>query len=366
MDTREQPGRSGAGFHAGLVLDGRYRLERPLGEGGMGAVWVGHQIALDRAVAIKVLHVTDVQRGTSNARLRREALALAAVHHPAVVEVYDYGETTDGVPYVVMELVRGEGLAERMARRGALPAEEAVALVLPLLDGLAAAHRAGIIHRDIKPENVILAAGRDGRGGEVAKLLDFGIASVTVAGDEARLTSDGGIIGTPAYMAPEQMRGEATDERTDVWGVGALVYELIAGEPPFGEGNLFAVLGRVVSQPPPYPRRAQGLDGRLWALLMDALRKDPAERTPSATALRDALAGWLAPRPARVASPAGATPPPALSPEAAAARLAPTLLASSPAAPIAPSVPSPSASLPLPADDVPPSFDGLIRAKLDR
>ena len=271
----------------------------------MRAAWarsgIGHQIALERAVAVKVLRVTG---DTSRARLRREALALAAVHHPAVVEVYDYAETPEGAPYVVMELVRGEGLAERMARRGAIPAGEAVALVLPLLEGLAAAHRANIIHRDIKPENVILAEGH--HGGTMPKLLDFGIASVALAADEARLTADGGIIGTPAYMAPEQMRGEAGDERTDVWAVGVLLYELIAGEAPFGGGNLFAVLARVVSQPPPYPRQAQGLDGRLWSLLMNALRKDPAERTPSATALRDALAGWLATRSA--AAPAARRP----------------------------------------------------------
>ncbi len=341
MDEASQPGERAAGFQAGLVLDGRYRLERQLGAGGMGTVWVGHQIALDRAVAVKVLHVTGA---TSRARLRREALALAAVHHPAVVEVHDYGETADGVPYIVMELVRGEGLAERMARRGAMPAEEAVALVLPLLEGLAAAHGAGIIHRDIKPENVILAD-----AGATPKLLDFGIAAVALDESDARLTTDGGIIGTPAYMAPEQMRGETVDERTDVWAVGVMLYELIAGEAPFGGGNVFAVLARAASQPPPYPRQAPGLDGRLWALLMNALRKNPAERTPSATALHDALAGWLATRPA-ARGPAPATP----TREAALARIAPTLRA--------PTLPGGAP----PADDEPPSIDGLIRAKLAR
>jgi len=215
--TREgYDGRSAAGFRAGLVLDNRYRLERPLGEGGMGTVWVGTQLALQREVAVKSLHSTAPAQRT---RLRREALALAAVHHPAIVEVYDYGETAGGMPYVVMELVRGESIAARLDRVGAFSAEDAVILVLPLLEGLAVAHRAGVVHRDIKPDNVVLTAGPSGL---LAKLLDFGIARVERSVD-GRLTTDGSFVGTPAYMAPEQMRGGETDERVDVWGMGTLL-----------------------------------------------------------------------------------------------------------------------------------------------
>ncbi len=344
-----QDGRAAAGFHAGLILDNRYRLDRPLGEGGMGTVWVGTQLALQREVAVKSLHLADVSH---RSRLRREALALAAIHHPAIVEVYDYGETTGGLPYVVMEFVRGESIAARLDRVGAFSAEEAVILLLPLLEGLAVAHRAGVVHRDIKPDNVVLTAGPSSL---LAKLLDFGIARIDRSA-EGRLTADGSFVGTPAYMAPEQMRGGETDERVDVWGMGTLLYQLIAGEAPFGTHDIVVVMRRVLDEPPPYPRRAVGLDGRLWGILMTALRKDPAERTTSALALREALAGWLdargVPLPRGILS--SAIPPSESSP-----LLEPTVLAepraSSPPAPLTPQF-----------EDAPASFDGLIRAKLGR
>ena len=332
-----------SGFFAGLVLDGRYRLESLLGEGGMGTVWVGSQLALQRRVAVKSLRLASPSH---RARLRREALALAAVHHPSIVEVHDYGETEGGVPYVVMEFVRGESLSARIEREGALHAEEAVNLVLPLLDGLAAAHRAGVVHRDIKPDNVVLASGPTGA---FAKLLDFGVARVD-SDDEARLTLDGSFVGTPAYTAPEQMRCGATDERVDVWGMGALLYYLIAGEAPFGAHNLLTVMRRVLEDPPSYPRKAGGLDGRLWGILTAALRKAPEERTPSAIALRDSLAGWLEAR--GISSPRWITPAPTHQ-AGSSGPLEPTLLAAPDSAVVLRSI-----------DDAPPSFDVLIRTKL--
>ena len=342
-EGQSNDGRPAPAFHAGLVLDGRYRLERPLGEGGMGAVWVAYQLALQREVAVKVLHFSAE---SSRARLRDEALALAAVRHPAVVQVYDYGEMEGGVPYVVMELVAGEPLGAHLGRVGTLPADEAVALVLPILEGLAAAHRAGIIHRDIKPENVILAPGPTGVG---PKLLDFGISRRGHAG-ASRLTADGSILGTPAYMAPEQVRGVEVDERADVWAVGVLLYELLAGTTPFAADNVFVVIRGVLDKTPSYPRGARGLDGRLWAILMAALRKDPADRTASAPAMRDALAGWLE---ARKAGPAPRAAAPAVLPVEVSARLAPTLAAG----------PGSETSL-VSAEDAPSSIDALIRAKL--
>ncbi|MFO0760720.1 MAG: serine/threonine-protein kinase [Byssovorax sp.] len=345
---------SSVGLRAGLVLDGRYRLERPLGEGGMGLVWVAEQLALERKVAIKSLRFAG---GDLRDRLRREALALASVHHPAIVQVHDYGETADGVPYVVMELVSGESLAAHLARRGPMAAEEAVALALPRLDGLAAAHAAGIIHRDIKPSNVLLGVGPDGI---TPKLLDFGIAFVE-RGDYARITRDGGVLGTPVYMAPEQARGEQADARADVWGVATLIYELIAGEPPFLHGNLVEVLRRIVEQPPPYPREARGLNGRLWSILTAALRKSRDERTGSVKELRGALSAWLETRPG---APAAAPPlagPAAPSRESRAE--ATTLPAGSPA-PNSPRPPAPTPRDAAGSAGGPPSLDALIREKL--
>ena len=345
VDERLAPGPSG--FFAGLVLDGRYRLDSLLGEGGMGTVWEGSQLALQRQVAVKTLHVAAP---AFRVRLRREALALAAVHHPAIVEVYDYGETEAGLPFVVMELVRGESLAQRLDRLGAFPAEDAVSLILPILEGLGAAHRAGVIHRDIKPDNVVLA---ESPSGVLPKLLDFGIARLENDTD-ARLTMAGSFVGTPAYMAPEQMRNGPTDERVDVWGVGALLYHLIAGEAPFGVQDLLVVMRRVLEEPPSYPRKARELDGRLWGIMMNALRKVPEERTPTALALRDALAGWLEAR--------GVTLTRGIAPAAKpAARvtspIAPTLLAAPDAVPA-------SAVVSSTIDDAPPSIDILIRSKL--
>lgn len=352
-------------FHRGLVLDGRYRLERPLAEGGMGSIWVGHQIALEREVAVKLLRVGSSE--PLRARLRREALALAAVFHPAIVQVYDYGETPGGSPYLVMELVRGDTLGARLSREGPFPVASAVQLAVALLEGLAAAHRAGIVHRDIKPDNVVLASTPSG---QQPKLLDFGIARLD-RGSEARLTADGGFIGTPAYMAPEQVRGETAGERADVWGIAVLLYELCAGQSPFGVDDVIAVIRRVVDEPPSYPRNAVGMDGKLWGILMAALRKDPAERTPSALALRDALVGWLearglAPASRPSASLALAPPPP---PMASSSRLEATMAADAP--PVGPEARSRVEVVDAAADTAkahvigdPASFDALIRSKL--
>ena len=347
-------------FHPGQVLDGRYRLDRPLAEGGMGSVWVGHQIALQREVAVKLLRVGT---GPLRERLRREALALAAVHHPSVVQVYDYGETEGGAPYLVMELVRGEPLGQRVLRGGPFDATAAVQIALPLLEGLAAAHHAGIVHRDIKPENVVLSTGP---AGILPKLLDFGIARVA-KGEDVRLTVDGGIIGTPAYMAPEQVRGGDVDARVDVWGIAALLYEVISGKPPFGHEDVIAVIRRVLDEPPTFPRDARGLDGKLWSILMAAMRKDPAERTPTALAFRDALAGWLEARGiSPSAPPAIALPANASGPISTAARLASTQTALPAPAPSTPprvkgEVGADTEPMALSAD--PESFEALIRAK---
>ncbi|MFO0660909.1 MAG: serine/threonine-protein kinase [Polyangiaceae bacterium] len=273
-------------FRPGMLLEGRYRLVRPLGEGGMGTVWVAHQIVLERDVAIK--SCCDGWEDHHKARLRREALALATIRHPSVVQVFDLGELPGGLPFIVMELIEGESLAQRIEREGPLDAVEAVSLVLPLLDGLSVAHASGVVHRDLKPENVLLA---NAEAGVRAKLVDFGIARLDRS--STRLTVDGSFVGTPAFMAPEQIRGVGDDERVDVWGAAALLYATMTGSPPFVATDILGLLRRVVEEPPSYPRAAKSLDGKLWRILMDAMRKDPGDRTATVAALRDELSAWL-------------------------------------------------------------------------
>lgn len=275
-------------FAQGLILDGRYRLEHLLGEGGMGTVWVATQLTLGRSVAIKALRAG---RSENQSRLEREARLLASLHHPAIVQVYDFGRTEQDLSYVVMELVQGTSLETHLMQSGALPCEEAVSLLLPLLEGLAAVHAAGIVHRDIKPANILLAT--EGRLGVMPKLLDFGIARND---DAVPLTLDGTLVGTPAYMAPEQFQGLRADARADLWAIAATLYDMITGEPPFAGDNLFDLMRKVREEPVSFPRRARGLDGKLWSLLTETLRKNPEERPASALVLHQRLAQWLSTR----------------------------------------------------------------------
>jgi len=272
-------------FAPGLILDGRYRLERLLGEGGMGTVWVAQQLTLGRPVAIKALRAG---RSDSQSRLEREARLLASLHHPAIVQVFDFGRTEQNLSYVVMELVQGISLETHLMQGGPMPCEEAVSLMLPLLEGLATVHDAGIVHRDIKPANILLA--NEARQGVMPKLLDFGIAKNEEA---AALTMEGTLVGTPSYMAPEQFRGERADARADLWAIAATLYDMITGQPPFSGENLFDLVRKVQVEPLSFPRHARGLDGKLWSLLTETMRKDRDERPASALILHERFAEWL-------------------------------------------------------------------------
>lgn len=268
------------------MLAGRYQLERLIGSGAMSEVWEARHVQLARVVAVKLLGAG--MRAVAD-RLITEAQALARVRHPAVVEVHDCGTIDDGTPYIVMERLYGETLASAVQRSPLAPAE-AARLFIVILDGLAAAHGAGVIHRDVKPDNIFLV--NDGSGGRKPKLLDFGIARITDS--TGRQTTAGSLIGTPAYMSPEQFRGERCAEPADLWSTTATLYETIVGKPPFGDESLVAVMQRVLEAPVPYPRTASGLNGRLWSILARGLRKQPTERFATAAAMRDALSQWLA------------------------------------------------------------------------
>jgi hypothetical protein len=285
---------------AGQLLCGRYRLAEPVGKGAMGQVWRGHDEILKRPVAVKEVLLPEelpkAERDHLAARTLREARAAARLHHPGIVTVYDVAQF-DEVPWIVMEFVSGPSLAEIIKRDGRLPWQQVAALGADLADALAHAHAAGVVHRDLKPGNVLLAGSR-------TVLTDFGVARVLDATTE--LTAKGDLLGTPQYMAPEQIEGEHIGAPVDLWALGATLHTAVEGSPPFGGPTLTAVLAAILTRPPPTPEHAGPMAPVLGALL----RRVPSQR-PDAAALTGQLTALLQPGPAvlTVRSPGSASHP---------------------------------------------------------
>jgi serine/threonine protein kinase len=290
----------------GRSFEGRYRIEAQLGDGGVGHVYRARHLGLDRPVALKVLRKQHNERWVSRQRFEREARALGQLSHPHIVAVMDSG--IDGeVPFLVMELLEGQDLAS-LLRGGALAPRLACRYALELLEGLAFVHQHGLVHRDIKPGNVFLE--RPEPGVERVKLLDFGLARLVVPTEDAAVSRYGEMLGTPAYMAPEQITAETVDARSDVYAVGLLLFEMLAGRRPF-QGSEPEVWSQQLSAPVPrvselLPDAPQlsGVDD----VIQRAVHKDASARFADARAMATALAAATAelqaPARARASSPA--------------------------------------------------------------
>jgi eukaryotic-like serine/threonine-protein kinase len=282
--------RLGRRLGVGSVIDGKYRLERLLGEGGMGTVWRAQHLQLDLPVAIKLVRAGGDQANLSE-RFKLEARAVARLTHPAIVRVFDIDTTESGEPFIVMELLEGESLSDLLDRER-LSGVVAVQTLLPIAEGLALAHAKGIVHRDLKPHNVFIV--RDGERVQ-PKLLDFGIAKLTTSPlPTGSLTDTGVLLGSPDYMSPEQARGRKDiDFRADIWQFCVVLFESIAGATPFEGENYNALMRAIVEdEPRPLPL-AESVDRRLSELVSWGLAKDRSKRPVSVQELACALAEWL-------------------------------------------------------------------------
>jgi hypothetical protein len=288
-----------------LTRLGGYRLIRVLGRGGMGIVYEAEDPRLGRRVALKVLAAAAAREPGAKERFLREARAAAAVEHDHITPVYHVGEDGD-LPFMAMSLLHGETLEARL-RAGPVPLPEAVLIARQAAEGLAAAHARGLVHRDVKPSNIWLERHPDGAFKRV-RLLDFGLAKPVAPGD-AEITGSGVVMGTPAYMAPEQARGLPTDHRADLFSLGVVLYRMAAGCRPFDRADTFAVLTALVMETPKPPAELNpAVPAALSDLVMRLLEKDPARRPQTARAVADELAAIAVGLPADGAAPAPPRP----------------------------------------------------------
>jgi predicted ATPase/serine/threonine protein kinase len=262
----------------GTVVDGKYRVEAFLGRGGMGTVYRAYHLKLERPVALKFIRGDVVAGEARIRRFEREAQTAARLRHPHIVTVHDFGVAAEAGAYLVMELIEGRSLRQEIKRTGRFPLPRAVALVRQACSAVHAAHAAGVVHRDLKPDNIVLEAGPDGE--DWVKVLDFGLAKLlTAAPSGDSITVEGAIIGTPAYMSPEQCTADVIDSRSDVYALGCVLYELVAGRTPFVDAAPMKLLFKHASEAPPPPSAfARDLPPALDRVILKALEKRPEDR----------------------------------------------------------------------------------------
>jgi serine/threonine-protein kinase len=297
----------------GEIIEGKYRIVRLIGEGGMGAVYEAKHTVIGKRVAVKVLLEKFHTNTDLVARLLQEARLASSIGHENIVDVIDFGTTDDGRSFVVMEFLEGEPLAQLVMREAPLPVERSLRIARQVASALGAAHAKGIYHRDVKPENVYLVRRGDA---DFVKVVDFGISKAVKQGGEDpaesyRLTHTGLLLGTPLYMSPEQARGEDDlDHRVDIWALGVMLYECLTGEVPFHANNYLGIISQVLTRvaPPPSQLRPElGIPQAVETVVMNAMEKDRQRRYQTMAALEHDLERLLA-GDQNVGSPVSAAP----------------------------------------------------------
>lgn len=283
----------------GSLIAGRYRVLRPLGEGGMGQVYLAEHEAIEKKVALKVLKSEYSRKEDIVTRFQQEAISASRIKHPNVLDVFDFGKLESGEAFLAMEFLEGHDLSDDLAKTFVLDPSRGIQIALQICRALAAAHSKGVVHRDMKPDNVFLQ--RTGDGEELVKIVDFGIAQLRTNEEVAktqptrrRLTKTGMIFGTPEYMSPEQAAGRAADLRVDVYALGVILYEMFTGSVPFTGDSFMAVLAKTLNDPPPpmiEMNRDLRVSSELESVIMRSLAKSPDQRYASMTEFSNALLG---------------------------------------------------------------------------
>ena len=270
----------------GLVLDSKYKLVESLGQGGMGSVFRAQRLHIGDEVAVKLLHHDLVREKQALERFRREARTAAMIRHPNVVSIHDFndgtGQTSEA--YIVMELVRGVSLGNLLRREGRMSPERAVRLMQDICAGVGVAHRQGLLHRDLKPDNVIIVPPSHEGDEETAKVVDFGLAKVRDVTAQTALTHTGAVLGTLYYMSPEQCNGDELDARADVYSLGAMLYEMLTGGPPFRSNNFAGLISKHLHEPPPHFSPSLGVPPAIESVCLRALAKNRDQRQADAIA----------------------------------------------------------------------------------